>query len=106
MLAVPALLFIFLGVHYYKVIIHAHSLPPREEKIGEDTAKRVPLDKRVYFTPDILTSEIMWVAVTTLILVVLCTWFYHAPLESAREPAGDAARTQPHPGISNGFRAR
>ena len=27
-LAVPALLFIFLGVHYYKVIIHAHSLPP------------------------------------------------------------------------------
>lgn len=81
-LAVPALLFVFLGVHYYKVIIHAHSLPPREENIGEDTAKRVPLDKRVYFTPDVLTSEIMWIAVTTLILVVLCTWFYHAPLEN------------------------
>ncbi len=85
-LAVPALLFIFLGVHYYKVIIHAHSLPPREENIGEDTAKRVPLDKRVYFTPDVLTSEIMWIAVTTLILVVLCTWFYHAPLESHANP--------------------
>lgn len=81
-LAVPAILFIFLGVHYYKVIIHAHSLPPREENIGEDTAKRVPLDKRVYFTPDIITSEIMWIAVTTLILVVLVTWFYHAPLEN------------------------
>ncbi|MFN8449812.1 MAG: cytochrome bc complex cytochrome b subunit [Anaerolineae bacterium] len=81
-LAVPALLFIFLGVHYYKVIIHAHSLPPRDENIGEDTAKRVPLDKRVYFTPDILTSEIMWIAVTTLILVILVTWFYHAPLEN------------------------
>ena len=85
-LAVPALLFIFLGVHYYKVIIHAHSLPPREENIGEDTAKRVPLDKRVYFTPDILTSEIMWIAITTLILVILVTWFYHAPLENHADP--------------------
>jgi quinol-cytochrome oxidoreductase complex cytochrome b subunit len=85
-LLVPAILFIFLGVHYYKVILHAHSLPPREENIGEDTAKRVPLDKRVYFTPDILTSEIMWVAVTTLILVILVTWFYHAPLENHADP--------------------
>jgi hypothetical protein len=85
-LAVPALLFIFLGAHYYKVIIHAHSLPPREENIGEDTAKRVPLDKRVYFTPDIITSEVMWVAVTTLILVILVTWFYHAPLETHANP--------------------
>jgi len=85
-LLVPAILFIFLGVHYYKVIIHAHSLPPSEENIGEDTAKRVPLDKRVYFTPDIITSEIMWLAVTTLILVILVTWFYHAPLESHANP--------------------
>jgi quinol-cytochrome oxidoreductase complex cytochrome b subunit len=81
-LAVPALLFIFTGVHYYKVIIHGHSLPPKQENIGEDTAKRVPLDKRVYFIPDVLTSEIMWIAVTTLILVVLCVWFFHAPLEA------------------------
>jgi ubiquinol-cytochrome c reductase cytochrome b subunit len=81
-LAVPALLFIFTGVHYYKVIVHGHSLPPKEENIGEDTAKRVPLDKRVYFIPDILTSEIMWIAVTTLVLTVLVTWFFHAPLEA------------------------
>ncbi|MDX2141364.1 MAG: cytochrome b N-terminal domain-containing protein [Chloroflexota bacterium] len=85
-LAVPALLFIFTGVHYYKVVVHGHSLPPREENIGEDTAKRVPLDKRVYFIPDILTSEIMWIGVTTLILVVLCTWFFHAPLEAHADP--------------------
>ena len=85
-LAVPALLFIFTGVHYYKVVIHGHSLPPKEENIGEDTAKRVPLDKRVYFIPDIMTSEIMWIAVTTLILVVLVTWFYHAPLENHADP--------------------
>ncbi|PJF26468.1 MAG: hypothetical protein CUN53_07720 [Phototrophicales bacterium] len=85
-LAVPALLFIFTGVHYYKVVIHGHSLPPKEENIGEDTAKRVPLDKRVYFIPDIMTSEIMWIGVTTLVLVVLVTWFFHAPLENHADP--------------------
>lgn len=85
-LALPAFLFIFTGVHYYKVIVHGHSLPPRSENPGEDTAKRVPLDKRVYFIPDVMTSEIMWVAVTTFILVVLCVWFYHAPLESHADP--------------------
>lgn len=85
-LALPALLFVFTGVHYYKVIVHAHSLPPREENIGEDTAKRVPLDKRVYFIPDILTSEIMWLGVTTFIMIVLVTWFYHAPLETHADP--------------------
>lgn len=85
-LMLPALLFVFTGVHYYKVIIHGHSLPPRSENIGEDTAKRVPLDKRVYFIPDVLTSEVMWFAVTTFILVVLCVWFYHAPLESHADP--------------------
>lgn len=85
-LAVPAILFIFTGVHYYKVIIHGHSLPPQKENIGEDTAKRVPLDKRVYFIPDVLTSEIMWTAVTTFILVALCIWFFHAPLESHADP--------------------
>lgn len=85
-LALPAFLFIFTGVHYYKVIIHGHSLPPRSENLGEDTAKRVPLDKRTYFIPDILTNEIMWAAVTTFILVVLCVWFYHAPLESHADP--------------------
>lgn len=85
-LLLPALLFVFTGVHYYKVIVHGHSLPPRKENIGEDTAKRVPLDKRVYFIPDVLTSEIMWLGVTTLILVVLCIWFYDAPLEHHADP--------------------
>ncbi|MCA0457230.1 MAG: cytochrome bc complex cytochrome b subunit [Chloroflexi bacterium] len=85
-LALPALLFVFTGVHYYKVIVHGHSLPPKKENIGEDTAKRVPLDKRVYFIPDVLTSEIMWIAVTTLIFIVLCIWFYDAPLEHHADP--------------------
>ncbi len=85
-LAVPALLFVFTGVHYYKVIVHGHSLPPQKENIGEDTAKRVPLDKRVYFIPDVLTSELMWIGVTTFIMVMLTVWFYHAPLEAHADP--------------------
>lgn len=85
-LALPALLFVFTGVHYYKVIIHGHSLPPQAENIGEDSAKRVPLDKRVYFIPDVLTNELMWIGVTTFIITVLCIWFYHAPLENHADP--------------------
>ncbi|RMG72860.1 MAG: hypothetical protein D6711_12215 [Chloroflexi bacterium] len=73
-------------MHYYKVIVHGHSLPPQKENIGEDTAKRVPLDKRVYFIPDALTSEIMWIGVTTFILVLLSVWFFHAPLENHADP--------------------
>ena len=85
-LALPALLFVFFGVHYYKVIIHGHSLPPQKENIGEDSAKRVPLDKRAYFIPDILTMEMMWLGVTTFVITVLCIWFYHAPLENHADP--------------------
>ncbi|MCA9911806.1 MAG: cytochrome bc complex cytochrome b subunit [Anaerolineae bacterium] len=85
-IGLPILLFIFTGVHYYKVIIHGHSLPPQKEQIGEDTAKRVPLDKRVYFIPDILTNELLWIGVTTFILIVLSIWFYHAPLENHADP--------------------
>ena len=85
-LALPALLFVFFGVHYYKVVIYGHSLPPKKENIGEDSAKRVPLDKRVYFIPDMLTSEMMWVGVTTFVITVLCIWFYHAPLENHADP--------------------
>lgn len=85
-IALPIVLFIFTGVHYYKVIIHGHSLPPQKENIGEDTAKRVPLDKRVYFIPDVLTNELVWIGVTTFILTVLTIWFYHAPLENHADP--------------------
>lgn len=85
-LALPIFLFIFTGVHYYKVIVHGHSLPPQKENIGEDTAKRVPLDKRVYFIPDVLTNELVWIGVTTFILVILVIFFYHAPLENHADP--------------------
>jgi len=40
----------------------------------------------VYFIPDVLTSEMMWIGVTTFIMVLLCVWFYHAPLEAHADP--------------------
>jgi quinol-cytochrome oxidoreductase complex cytochrome b subunit len=85
-LVLPLLTGIFIFVHYYKVVLHGHSLPPGREQIGEDTAKRVPKTERTYFTPDIITSELMWTALASLLLVVGSLWFYSAPLESQANP--------------------
>lgn len=85
-LLLPLLLAIFFFVHYYKVVIHGHSLPPGREAIGEDTAKRVPRDERTYFLPDIATSELMWTALAVLFLVAGAIWFYNAPLERHANP--------------------
>jgi quinol-cytochrome oxidoreductase complex cytochrome b subunit len=82
----PMLTVIFLGVHYYKVVLHGHSLPPRLEEVGVDTAKRVPMDKRVYFIPDVATTEILWYGLTLLVMTVMCIWFFHAPLETHANP--------------------
>ncbi len=85
-LLLPLLLGVFFFVHYYKVILHGISLPPGREEIGEDTAKRVPRTERTYFTPDILTSELMWTAIVTLFLVAGSLWFWDAPLETHADP--------------------
>jgi len=82
----PMLTAVFFGVHYYKVVLHGASLPPRDEEVGQDTAKRIPVDRRVYFIPDIFTSELMWFGAATFLMVVLCIWFFHAPLEHHADP--------------------
>ncbi len=83
--ALPLAGIIFFGVHYYKVIHHGHSLPPEAEEVGEDTAKRVPTDRRVYFLPTIATREIFYVVALVAIMVV-ASLFYHAPLEPHADP--------------------
>ena len=85
-LALPLITGIFIFVHYYKVVIHGHSLPPGREAIGEDTAKRVPKAERVYFTPDIFTSEVMWTALVLLFLIVGAYWFANVPIEHHANP--------------------
>jgi quinol-cytochrome oxidoreductase complex cytochrome b subunit len=85
-LLLPLLAGIFFFVHYYKVVLYGISLPPGREQIGEDTAKRVPQGERTYFIPDILTSELMWTALATLVLVAGSLWLWDAPLESHADP--------------------
>ena len=85
-LLLPLLAGIFFFVQYYKVVLYGISLPPGREEIGEDTAKRVPRDERTYFTPDILTSELMWSALVTLFLVAGALWLWDAPLETHADP--------------------
>ena len=84
----PLIMLVTLGVHYYKVIIHGHSLPPGHEPIGEDTARKVPMDKRTYFMPKILTRELAYVfaLVAILVLASAFNWGYHAPLEPHADP--------------------
>ncbi len=84
--ALPLITAVFLGVHYYKVVLHGHSLPPRLDDVGKDTAKRVPLDRRSYFIPDVLSNELAWLGVASLITVALTVWFFHAPLENHADP--------------------
>jgi quinol-cytochrome oxidoreductase complex cytochrome b subunit len=75
----PAIGVIALSVHYYKVVIHGHSLPPEAEAVGEDTAKRVPMEARAYFMPQILTRELFYVTGLTGLMVVLTAFLYDAP---------------------------
>jgi ubiquinol-cytochrome c reductase cytochrome b subunit len=85
-LLLPVVGIIFLGVHYYKVVLHGHSLPPEAEPVGEDTAKRVPTDQRTYFMPDVLTREILYTVLVTAIVVAWAIFSFHAPLEPHADP--------------------
>jgi len=85
-LLLPIVGIVFVGVHYYKVVIHGHSLPPEAEAVGEDTAQRVPTDQRTYFMPDILTRELLYVSLLTAILVAWAVFSFHAPLEPHADP--------------------
>ncbi|MEP7284603.1 MAG: cytochrome bc complex cytochrome b subunit [Chloroflexota bacterium] len=84
--ALPLITSIYIGVHYYKVVLYGIALPPQMEEVGQDTAKRVAVDKRVYFTPDIVTNELSWVGLVTFVMVIICIWFFHAPLEHHANP--------------------
>jgi quinol-cytochrome oxidoreductase complex cytochrome b subunit len=85
-IALPLAGILALGVHYYKVIIHGHSLPPGVEKVGEDTARKVPMDTRTYFMPTILTRELWYVSGLTFLLVAYSAFIFHAPLEPHADP--------------------
>jgi quinol-cytochrome oxidoreductase complex cytochrome b subunit len=85
-LLLPIVGIVALGVHYYKVVLHGHSLPPEAEPVGEDTAKRVPTDQRTYFMPDVLTRELLYTSLLTAIVVAWSIFSFHAPLEPHADP--------------------
>jgi quinol-cytochrome oxidoreductase complex cytochrome b subunit len=82
----PLIGIVFVGVHYYKVVRFGISLPPEMEAVGEDSARKVPPEKRVNFLPDIATNEIMYAAVTFAVLAVLTAVWFEAPLENHADP--------------------
>ena len=92
-LFLPILLILFFFVHYYKVVHFGISLPADEEEVGEDTANRVPADKRVYYLPDVLVDETSFMTVITTLLILLTVFFFQAPLEHIANPQSTPLHT-------------
>ncbi|RIK55984.1 MAG: hypothetical protein DCC57_04165 [Chloroflexi bacterium] len=89
----PLLLFLFFFVHYYKVVHFGISLPAQEEEVGQDTANKVPADRRVYFLPDVMIDEASFLIGFTTLMVVLTAFFFQAPLESIANPQSTPLHT-------------
>jgi len=89
----PMVLFLFFFVHYYKVVHFGISLPANEEEVGQDTANRVPADRRVYFLPDVFIDETAVLIGFTALLVFLTAFFFQAPLENVANPQSTPLHT-------------
>ncbi len=89
----PLVLFLFFFVHYYKVVHFGISLPANEEEVGQDTANRVPADRRVYFLPDVFIDETALLIGFTALLVILTAFFFQAPLENVANPQSTPLHT-------------
>lgn len=92
-LFLPLILILFFFVHYYKVVHFGISLPANEEEVGQDTANKVPADRRVYFLPDVFIDEASFLVVFTGIMLLLVTFFFQAPLESIANPQSTPMHT-------------
>ncbi len=85
-LFLPLVLFLFFFVHYYKVVHFGISLPAQEEEVGQDTANKVPADRRVYFLSDVMIDEAAFLIGFSAFLVLAATFFFTAPLETIANP--------------------
>ncbi len=92
-LFLPLILFLFFFVHYYKVVHFGISLPSDEEEVGQDTANKVPADRRVYFLPDVMIDEATFLIGFTALMVVVTGFFFSAPLESIANPQSTPLHT-------------
>lgn len=84
-IALPAVLFMLLGVHYYRVArVNSLSLPP-----GKTAGKR-----KVPFYPQIFIVEINLSLGLLLLLAAISYFVYQAPLESHADPVHTPLHTQ------------
>ena len=82
----PLTVIFFFFFHYYKVVHFGISLPAKEEEVGQDTANRVPAEKRRYYLMDVAIDEIVLLSIATFILFAFAAFFYDAKLEHIANP--------------------
>ncbi len=102
-LFLPLLLILFFFVHYYKVVLFGISLPAQEEEVGEDTANRVPANRRVYYLPEVLIDEGSFILVVTAIITAVTVFLFQAPWNTSPIPSKRLS-IRWHPGTSTGCR--
>ena len=82
----PALATILISVHYYRVSrLHGISLPASEEE-SPDPNVRKAAKERIDYLPDILTKELMWIAIAVFAMVAFAAFTFNAPLEHHADP--------------------
>jgi quinol-cytochrome oxidoreductase complex cytochrome b subunit len=83
---VPFITVILISVHYYRVSrLHGISLPASEEE-SPDPAVRKAAKERLDYLPEILTKELMWIAIGVFAITAFSAFTFHAPLEHHSDP--------------------
>jgi len=78
---------LLISIHYYKVAReHGISLPAKYEDGDVPAEKKKEARQRVDLIPDLLTHEVLLVALGLFLMVLAVTTFYHAPLEHVANP--------------------
>ncbi len=82
----PLLAIIFISVHYYRISrLHGISLPASEEE-SPDPAVRKAAKEKLDYLPEVLTKELMWLAMGVFAFVAFSAFAFHAPLEHHSDP--------------------
>jgi len=83
----PLIAILFISIHYYKVAReHSISLPAPIEEGTAPPEKVQAAKRRIDILPDLITSEIMWLALATASMVIYVSFFYSAQLEHHADP--------------------
>jgi quinol-cytochrome oxidoreductase complex cytochrome b subunit len=83
----PLVAIIVISVHYYKVSReHSISLPAAIEEGEAPLAKIAAAKRKIDLLPDLVTSELMWTAVTLAAIIAAISFYYSAALETHANP--------------------